>query len=148
MIFFDCKAKSAANGQWLFGPHAMEKDGKLFLLTSKCNDTYIHFNWVEIIADTLCARTPFVDIHYAFMYENDIVANRNHHWVGVVVPDESNAENYRINVYIPDGEPLPEDYEESNTTNWEIIGNLHDNPNLLSDFYREQEVDNEQRKAD
>ena len=53
-----------------------------------------------------------------------------------------------LNEYIPDGEPLPEDYDESNTTNWEIIGNLHDNPNLLSDFYREQEVDNEQRKAD
>ena len=135
IIFNNYKAKTAATGQWVIGQKTMEKDGKTFLLTSVCVDGWVNLKWAEILPETLCERTSCVDKAYSFMYENDVVVNSEHHWAGVIKWDE-NIQEYRICVYLPDGVPLPESVEETTTINWEIIGNLHDNPDALSDFYK------------
>lgn len=60
-------------------------------------------------------------------FESDIIKRFGE--VGVIRWDDIEA---RFRIYMDDNNPMPRNYPLSNTLDWEVIGNIWENPELLN----------------
>ena len=103
-------------------------------------------SWIEIDEKTLCACTGLKDKHGKLIWENDIVHNGNYFVVkwNLSCARFDFALNNSHNIPVGRWEPMIIDWKNSdfkeyrNNIDFEVIGNIFDNPELL-------EVENEAR---
>lgn len=151
------KAKRKDNDEWVEGyyvPHIVE--GKIvhhFILTGEADlveteddELILKFYWEEIDPDTLCQYTGLTDKNGKKIWENDILKGyqypflssegKENYYAEVVWFTNCNAfgtytfKNPRANVCgISEGNT--ELMENWNPEDWEVIGNIFDNADLL-----------------
>lgn len=123
------KAKRVENGKWVVG-HFYEFMGKSYIFeppfTSK-NLTY------EVEPSTICQCTGLKDKNGKLIWENDILSGH----IDVEFPEDETRKRV---VWHENGwctnEPGCDDYEELDdfdSENFEVIGNMIDNPELLEE---------------
>ena len=138
------RGKSIDNGKWIYGYAAMS--GGTFII---CDNglTYGGFIVYEVIPETVGQYTGLTDKNGVRIFEGDILrgfeypfrSNNNgefNYFAEIVWFDDSSAfgiytfKNPKSNVRgISEGNT---DYlEYFNVDKWEVIGNIHDNPELM-----------------
>lgn len=121
------KAKRMDNGEWVFGGLAYcEKNGAYFITKmGKDHISYIGYSQ-EVDPDTICQCTGLKDKNGNLIWENDIVKINN---------SEVNAlitfRDFEIICTIPREKYYKHRLEH--TTEYEVVGNVFDNPELLEE---------------
>ena len=124
------RAMRTDNGEWVESTIAKEKDGKTILLCCEKIGSWLNMRWVTVLRDTVSAFTGYTDKAGNKVFELDILQHCKHpDWRGVAVWDAS-REAFQVTVFIPDGTELPTGFTYM-PEEWEVIGNIHDNPELL-----------------
>ena len=137
------RAKRMDNGEWVEGHYITnEKDpnhayiGYLFgVVDGMVHDTDI----VEVIPSTICQCTGLKDKNGKLIWENDIVHNGNYFVVkwNLSCARFDFALNNSNNIPVGRWEPMIIDWKNSdfkeyrNNIDFEVIGNIFDNPELL-----------------
>lgn len=129
------KAKRKDNGEWVEGYYSKSPDPIFAFLKDYIFAPYYDYdkergydNGYQINPDTLCQYTGKKDCKKKKIWENDIVEEGCNGLIGIVVWD-NDLGTYRLQNL--DGE-YGEDYIIKDAhIEWEVIGNVFDNPELL-----------------
>lgn len=131
------KAKRIDNGEWVIGDLSHHKTGRVFIkpfhgsAMSSC----------EVDKSTICQCTGLKDKNGKLIWENDIVHNGNYFVVkwNLSCARFDFALNNSHNIPVGRWEPMIIDWKNSdfkeyrNNIDFEVIGNIFDNPELLSE---------------
>ena len=121
------KAKRSYNGEWVEGYYVQEDDNLHYIYTGKMivhNYLQSTSEYYKIDETTLCQYTGKTDINKNKIWENDIVKEGCNGLIAKVIWDEELA-TYRLDGLGPDYLIRDASIE------WEVIGNIFDNPELL-----------------
>lgn len=125
-----CRAKRTDNGEWVESSHAKEKDGKIFLFCTTAKGSWLTLSWVQVERGTICSYSGREDANGKKIFELDILSSRSKpKWHGIMQWVHEIGD-YQVYVIVPEGEEVPGNHEGT-LDDWEIIGNLYDNPELL-----------------
>lgn len=136
------KAKRKDNGEWITGSLITYKDGTCKIVTNCLEgDAVIIINAYEVDRDTICQCTDLKDKNCKMIWENDILYNGNYFVVKWNVPCArfdivlDNSHNIPMGTW----EPMVCDWKTNDfkeyrkAIDYEIIGNIFDNKELLKD---------------
>ena len=145
------RGKRIDNGEWVEGFFVAKADPLLgimnsYILTQELDDNGIlrsHMAWYKVDPETVGQYTGLIDKNGTKVFEGDILkftdTNAEYEWIGKVEFGNPNAEyNWGFQlVYISGTKPnidilLWFDMEETGAHS-EVIGNIHDNPELLEE---------------
>lgn len=122
------RAKRIDNGRWVYGLQSYDKDGEIREIEAY-EDTDVVFYAVD--PSTICQCTGLKDKNGKLIFENDILS-------GHIDNEFPEDETRKRVVWYENGwctnEPGCDDYEELDdfdSENFEVIGNMIDNPELL-----------------
>lgn len=131
------KAKRKDNGEWIEGSLVSTEGGGRFILRSKTKvfiprkkNVICSSECYEVNQDTICQYTGLTDKNGQKIWENDIFIIKDgtldeEDGYFVCKWDDDTAR------YILDGYGLTVDFDNVNTWEVEVIGNIFDNPELL-----------------
>ncbi|WP_289756326.1 YopX family protein [Muribaculum intestinale] len=140
------KGKRLDNGEWVYGSLA-ETHGKLFIGISTSSDNPVYMmDWHEVDSNTVGQFTGLLDKHGKEIYEGDIITADRYpfftdgkpNYVAVVewndcgfaaffeLHKDSDARGISV------GCPVM-DFDSDNAAEFEIIGNIHDDSELLNE---------------
>lgn len=128
------KGKRKDNGEWIEGTaFKADKNGDAFILAAIENEEHhlISMKLIRIDRETVCEFTGRTDAKGKEIFGGDILGNEKGWKAVVCFSKESN--DFEIVVAIesmPSDSEIPSEYE-SDSDKWEVIGNIHDNPELL-----------------
>lgn len=150
------RGKRKDNGEWVFGSLSIEYDGSCFISfwVSECTDASVNLwepvqKWHEVLPETVDQFIGMTDKSEKDIYEGDILNCYNHSakdltWgldkehVGVI---ENTPPCYSLKIpgkLIYDTPCVKRRENDTYLSDWcnaeniEIIGNIHDNPELLT----------------
>ena len=125
------RGKRLDNGEWVIGSYVPEYFFDYNFFWCRKYDGYIHSGWSKADDATVGQCTGLRDKNGTLIFEGDIVTFTEHfneHRRFVV---QFSDESLRYGLYIP-GFGMHEDFYEIAGDDLEIIGNIHDDPGLLS----------------
>ena len=122
------RGKLIDNSGWVYGLPSYDEDGEIGEI-EVCSEDYIDFHLVN--PSTICQCTGLKDKYGNLIFENDILSGH--------IDDEFPEDETRKRVVWHENgwwtnEPGCDDYEELDdfdSENFEVIGNMIDNPELL-----------------
>ena len=124
------------NGEWVYGHYStggfIHTDG---------TETVRHLIHADMLYDvdenTVGQFTGLVDMNGREIFENDVIGVNgipagivSWHYNGYYFIDDKLGEHLVSNSYRPLGEMI--EYSKRNKINFEVIGNIHDNPELIT----------------
>ncbi len=117
------RGKSIDNGEWVEG--TIHFNGK-YILSNKHRNNY--HEWVEIIPETVGQYTGMADKNGTNIFEGDIVREsfKGHGRIYHVFWDDDYF------AFRAKGEDITYQLDEISPSHCEVIGNIHDNKELLS----------------
>lgn len=123
------RGKRTYNGRWIYGSLVVDSSGNTYIVweyeSCKGVKQSISSKTISVIPSTVGQYTGLTDKNGVKIFEGDIVAIENEGVYAAIKYNDSNAA-----FYVED-----EDHEEYLGEAWEtdvvIIGNVHDNPELL-----------------
>ena len=122
------RAKRKNNGEWIFG-NLIQTDDRVYIIQNYVRQHLIK-NY-EVDQFTVCQYTGLKDKNGRLIFENDILSGH----IDVEFPEDETRKRV---VWHENGwctnEPGCDDYEELDdfdSENFEVIGNMIDNPELL-----------------
>ena len=129
------KAKRLDNNYWILGFLSVNKTGKYFIRPI-CGSA---LSSEEVDKNTICQCTGLKDKNGKLIWENDIVRNGNYFVVkwNLSCARFDFALNNSHNIPVGRWEPMIIDWKNSdfkeyrNNIDFEVIGNIFDNPELL-----------------
>lgn len=124
------------NGEWVYGHYTQ---GAFFHPATE-DETVRHLIHADMLYDvdenTVGQFTGLVDMNGREIFENDVIGVNgipagivSWHYNGYYFIDDNLGEDLVSNRYRPLGEMI--EYSKINKINFEVIGNIHDNPELL-----------------
>lgn len=122
------RGKRTDTGEWVYGLPSYDEDGEIGEI-EVCSEDYIDFHLVN--PSTICQCTGLKDKYGNLIFENDILSGH--------IDDEFPEDETRKRVMWHENgwctnAPGCDDYEELDdfdSENFEVIGNMIDNPELL-----------------
>ena len=132
------RGKRLDNGEWVYGSLA-ETHGKLFIGISTDPDNPVFMmDWHEVDSNTVGQFTGLLDKNGKEIYEGDISTVKGQYprvvlwdkmmWALMLTENYHDADFWVMNLQHP-GPDWWEDFSDE----LEIIGNIHDNPELLNE---------------
>lgn len=113
------RGKRVDNGEWVYGSYyhcCGTAYGATFIVV---ND----FGFIEVIPHTVGQYTGITDKNGIKIFEGDIVKSK-HNARGVVEWQKAEC-SFLVNV--------GDDWDTMDDCEWEVIGNIHDNPEIFGD---------------
>lgn len=133
------RGKRIDNGEWVYGSLA-ETHGELFIGISTDPDNPVYMmDWHEVDTDTVGQFTGLLDKNGKEIYEGDIVRYQDtmgYHFIGLIGFDEGRfgfVNKRGIGTLNKDGVYSDGYCTVPYTIDYEVIGNIHDNPELLNE---------------
>ena len=134
-----CKAKRKDNNEWVEGV-AIFADNKAFILNNAkvefikgFNENRLIFVSVEVIPETVGQCTGLTDKNGKLIFEGDIIRTKEYGRV-IAHSTVSDYDIFRI-TYVPAMFRIENIHRAfnlvGNIADYEVIGNIHDNPELL-----------------
>ena len=133
------RGKRVDNGEWVKGCLLTRSDGKTFIVKECDLESYdgettdlLCIDWYEVIPETVGQYTGLKDKNGLEIYEGDIVKDKWKPNSEVLFGEYDNGEVYEdiqagIGFYLKNDKWI----ESFCDKNIEVIGNIHDNPELL-----------------
>lgn len=117
--------KTIRNNIWKYGSLCIDSDG-MFISESGC------YGWSEVDAETIGQFTGLTDKNGKEIYEGDIIQDNN--GIGVIMWFQT---SWGIASYAYGYDGLKsytavDSFYSKETKEWTVIGNIHDNPELLT----------------
>lgn len=141
------RGKSKDSGEWIYGEYSPEQ-GKLppnifpnnMDFVNRCGDTCIEYEGVAVIPETVGQYTDLLDKNGNKIFEGDILSA---HFDDMFTESETHAYvlwrvygwHIREPAYGENGIDILDNADE-----WEVIGNIYDNPELLDTEKYEEEM--------
>lgn len=125
------RGKSKINGEWVYGFYSGENCSEIFSPMFKQDNIIIKGSgfWVEVEAETVGEYTGLTDANCVRIFEGDIVRTYDPDDSPAVVNYDSSETMFAVvidNIFFGLGEHF-------NGKDLTVIGNIHDNPELLGD---------------
>lgn len=114
------RGKNVDDGEWAYGCFAMINDSPYIIAEDAFFDYGGIFGCDEVIPESVGQYTGLVDRNGTKIFEGDIVTEGCNGLTSVVVWDMSKG-TYRL-------KDLGDGYTIEYAHEWEVIGNIHDNP--------------------
>ena len=133
-----CKAKRKDNNEWVEGV-AIFADNKAFILNNAkvefikgFNENRLNFVLVEVIPETVRQCTTLTDKNGKWIFEGDVVRTK---YYGKIIGNRNVADYDTFKIVYVCGMHKVENKNRSfilvSGEQYEVIGNIHDNPDLL-----------------
>jgi hypothetical protein len=118
------RAKTVCDGDWIYGGITWNP--------SK-NEVFIHTKWDEgkVIPETVGQYTGLQDKNGTKIFEGDIVETKYGRWGQVIWFSSPRGQRWNL-IPLEDKHKCPDDYDLWAPKNLEVIGNIHDNFELLN----------------
>lgn len=119
------RGKSEDNGEWVYGYYACI--GKHhYILTGKLNLIgAVNFEHYLVIPETVCQFTGLYDKNGKKIFEGDIVRDTETSDVGAICFETNTA------TFVIEFDSIIVNFYDYNNSDVEVIGNIHDNHELL-----------------
>ena len=129
-----CKAKRKDNGEWVEGYYVCNGE-HCYIFSGKLGIINKNFNWerYEVIPETVGQCTELKDKNGKLIFEGDIIRTKEYGRV-IAHSTVSDYDIFRI-TYVPAMFRIENIHRAfnlvGNSADYEVIGNMHDNPDLL-----------------
>ena len=118
------RGKTVCDGDWVYGGITWNPSKK---------KVFIHTEWDEgeVIPETVGQYTGLCDKNGTKIFEGDIVETKYGRWGQVIWFSSPRGQRWNL-IPLEDKHKCPDDYDLWTPKNLEVIGNIHDNPELLN----------------
>ena len=118
------RGKTVCDGDWVYGGITWNPSKK---------KVFIHTEWDEgeVIPETIGKYTGLCDKNGTKIFEGDIVETKYGRWGQVIWFSSPRGQRWNL-IPLEDKHKCPDDYDLWTPKNLEVIGNIHDNPELLN----------------
>lgn len=134
-----CKAKRKDNGGWIYGDLIIDQYGKYYIHPNVNAFSVNEYNlakciqMIEVIPETIGQCTGLKDKNGKLIFEGDIIRTKEYGRV-IAHYTVSDYDIFRI-TYVPAMFRIENIHRAfnlvGNSADYEVIGNIHDNPELL-----------------
>ena len=118
------RGKTVCDGDWIYGGITWNPSKK---------KVFIHTEWDEgeVIPETVGQYTGLTDKNSTKIFEGDIVETKYGRWCQVIWFSSPRGQRWNL-IPLEDKHKCPDDYDLWTPKNLEVIGNIHDNSELLN----------------